>query len=498
MASASGRFKSNAEPRRARPMSLASPRQEGMDENASQILAQAVPLDATVFLMGCALPLVAAPVRARAERRHSTLGSLLAPTPPVWVRLPELRIGRRLVSNGEYREFLRATTQGTGETGAIYDGIDLWRQIWKGLGYRIDHQRVWLQRSDGPPASMDERYGQFDNFIEAYVESLRLETIRVLAGPSASLEPAISPGNEVIRVHTEEGETFASLKRDPLIDRVFAAIAAQFASLSRERSQTTRRLGKKPVLDPAELDELIGKLAARVEAASVAQPQIFGRPGTEGEPLTFLVRYRTARSEQADEPILLHDVLYPRLWPEADGEARPFFPGPDVAWEDRPGLGVTLYEALAFTVWLSAAATKGEIVTLPTEAELERAASWPADRKDDQRADGPPLDSSPKDIFPWQRRSELDFHDYFGGESKELQHYMTSRSEYERLVEATSRPARDDRIEMLLGFGWHWTADRFDEDERRYSRFADGACPRAFERPRKEGQSAERTAPVFG
>ena len=66
-----------------------------------------------------------------------------------------------------------------------------------------------------------------------------------------------------------------------------------------------------------------------------------------------------------------------------------------------------------------------------------------------------------------------------------------------RIVHSTSR--RDDSraaLEMLLGFGWQWTTDRFDEEERRYSRFADGTCPIAFERPLKERTGLATVAPV--
>jgi formylglycine-generating enzyme required for sulfatase activity len=469
-------------------------------EIQAAMLSRAVPLEATVFLMGCEFAGVHAQTRARAEKRNLSLGSLLAPTPPKWVRLPAIRIGRSLVTNGEYRDFLRATSGATGDR-AIFDDPELWRYVWRGLGYRVEQQRVWLVRADGPPASQEERYDQIDNFVDAYIQSLKHETGRILAGPSAPLEPTLAPGDDVVRVHGDDGTTFAVLKRDPIVDRVFAALAQRLGSgggaSARAAPGRSRRTPAAPV-SLEDLDHLVGRLEERMSASVAAQPQLFGRPGLEPEPLVFLLRCRDLLEQDPARPIRLHEVLYPRSWLAPEGEPPPLFAGPDVPWEDRPVLGITLYEALAFVLWLSSGATPGDIVTLPTEAELERAASWPDVPSDEAGPEGPPLDRSKKDIYPWQRQFELDFHEIFGGESKELAHYFTSRAEYERLVAGTSRPtSRGDRIEMLLGFGWQWTSDRFDEEERKYSRFDDGTCPFAFDRPRVDRQGLERTARVY-
>jgi formylglycine-generating enzyme required for sulfatase activity len=465
------------------------------------MLGKSVPLEATIFVMGCALAGVHPATRARAERRNLSLGSLLAPTPPRWVRLPAFRIGRSLVTNGEYREFLKAASGQTGER-AIYDDPELWRYVWKGLGYRVEQQRVWLVRADGPPAAQEERYDHTETFVEAYLSSLRFETGRILAGPGAPLEVVIAPsGEDVVRIHGDEGTQFATLKREPVVDKVFGAIAAKLGTMQgrgRGAGMAARRGPAQPIaLD--ELDDLIRKLGERVDAAVAAQPQLFGRPGLEPEPFLFLLRCRDALQGDPNRPLKLHEVLYPRTWASPDGEPPPLFPGPDVPWDDRPVLGVTLYEALAFVLWLSSAVqAQGNVVTLPTEAEIERAMSWGDGTSDEAGPEGPPVDPTQKEIYPWQRQAELDFHEFFGGESKELQHYFTSRADYERLLQATARTtSRGERIEMLLGFGWQWTSDRFDEDERNYSRFADGTCPFAFERPLKHRIGPEKTAAVY-
>ena len=66
-----------------------------------------------------------------------------------------------------------------------------------------------------------------------------------------------------------------------------------------------------------------------------------------------------------------------------------------------------------------------------------------------------------------------------------LERYQQSRSEWSSLVEATSRRTSSGaRLDMLIGFGWQWTSERYDDDERAYGRFADGSCPVAFERDR--------------
>ena len=444
------------------------------------LLSQAVPLQRTVFLMGCALSMVSPQVRARAERRHSSLGSLLAPSPPHWVHMPAFRVARRLVTNGEYRRFLQATTTGEGRMGRIYDDQEMWRYVWKRMGYDLGMQRIWLVRSSGAPTSMDERYDHLDSFLDAYLESLRLETIRVMVGPAATLEPVVSPGREVIRIHSDEGASFASIRYDPVIDTVFNGLARKI--LGRGIQWQAAVFDNQPVeLETGDLDRLIGLLSSRVRDASAAQPYLFGSGDTRPEPLVFLERCRESLRARGD-CIPIHHFLYPRLWPSLYGEEDPLFPGPDVPWTHRPVYGISFYEALAFSLWLSESAEPGEFVTLQTEAEYERAASWPDDAGMPEDGGQCVLDSALKNIYPWQSHSNADAHDLFGGESKQLQNYFSSRADFERLLAASGRPTSGgDRLDMLVGFGWQWTTDRFDEKERHYSRFTDGTCSKAFE-----------------
>jgi hypothetical protein len=59
-------------------------------------------------------------------------------------------------------------------------------------------------------------------------------------------------------------------------------------------------------------------------------------------------------------------------------------------------------------------------------------------------------------------------------------------------------PARavDDRsrVYQLEGFGWQWTCDRYDDNDRKYLRFQDADYPRYEDRPVKEkGRDAALT-----
>ena len=135
-------------------------------------------------------------------------------------------------------------------------------------------------------------------------------------------------------------------------------------------------------------------------------------------------------------------------------------------------MGISLYEALGYVLWLSS--VTGQMVTLPNEAEYERASSWPrnAGRVRGKRI---LLDPSDKDLLPWQRARPDDFHSFFGRIGEDIEHfYVSDQSAYQGLVRDTSRRISDEeRLYMMEGFGWQWTTDRLDDTEVRYSRFVD-------------------------
>jgi formylglycine-generating enzyme required for sulfatase activity len=202
-----------------------------------------------------------------------------------------------------------------------------------------------------------------------------------------------------------------------------------------------------------------------------------------------------------EEPVALSQVLFPRSWRSPAGmHKRRRFIGSAVPWEDCPVFGITFFEAVAYAAWLSA--VTGKPVTLPDEAQYERAASWPvtappgrggkAGRSSRQAAAKPLLlDPGRKLLFPWQDHCPHDFNHFFGREGRGVEdYYQKDRELYARLLRSTSRrlgakgaPGGEGEeggaveIHQLEGFGWHWTRDRYNETERKYSRFEDPDYP---------------------
>ena len=131
------------------------------------------------------------------------------------------------------------------------------------------------------------------------------------------------------------------------------------------------------------------------------------------EPLHFLERFGAAmkKRDSFTDTIPLHEVLYPRYWSSPKpAQKKSSFGKREVPWADQPVYGLTLYEAAAYTAWLSEASDCD--VTLPNEAELERASSWPVD--DPKEENGSViLDPTVKAVFPWQDHNDKDFHFYF-------------------------------------------------------------------------------------
>jgi formylglycine-generating enzyme required for sulfatase activity len=236
--------------------------------------------------------------------------------------------------------------------------------------------------------------------------------------------------------------------------------------------------------DPAriagDIEDLIGKLRSKYsESVDPRLQGLFASGKHRVETILFLERFRDALEKRPGSGVPLHEILYPRYWPTPDGKRRSGFvarSGQGVPWEDLPVVGITLYEALGYALWM--ASLTGESVGLPNEAEYERAASWPRDA-------GEGMDPGKKDLFPWQGHRKENFHAFFGRIGEDLEtFYAAHRAAYDQLMEDTSRPVGEtERLYMLEGYGWHWTCDRLDDDEIRYSRFRDPGYRRYREDP---------------
>jgi hypothetical protein len=140
-------------------------------------------------------------------------------------------------------------------------------------------------------------------------------------------------------------------------------------------------------------------------------------------------------------------------------------------------------------------------VTLPNEAQYERASSWPCESAAVERG-AVMLDPALKDVFPWSNHNPKDFHSYFGREGESLEHhYLVDRRKYEKLLEETSRRVEGQPgLAMLEGFGWCWTVDRYIENERKYQRFDEPDYPEYRDpegRPFAERGAERRGTRVF-
>ncbi len=444
------------------------------------------------------------------QRKHLSLGNLLDQTPPRWVYSDWFQIGGRMVSNGEYLQFLhdRERDPLTGSEGErLFDGHEMWRYLWTDLKYGIEVVNAQVQRPDGTIMVTEENYRRIDNFVEAYLESLKLEIDRQLMVIEADGGEEESDRFQVQRPETETGVIAA--RKDRNVHKLFLyfkyALRDSICNpeqqeeklfTDREKSTLSSYLASENRNQDIlrDIDQLLLKLRRIYGHVERSNPKSFV------EPITFLERAKRQLRRQTEvlTPIPLHTVLYPRGWNSSagEGQARGFV-GPNVPWLQRPVTGVSLYEALGFCTWLSTKIGWEYSVTLPNEAEFERAASWPRDVVDERPAEVM-VDPRMKDVFPWQRTSEHDFNYYFGREGQELDTLYSNKRRYQQVLEQTARVvSNNEKLYMLLGYGWQWTLDRFQQNERKYNRFEDIDYRRYTERKYKDVDRTDRPLEVF-
>jgi formylglycine-generating enzyme required for sulfatase activity len=409
-------------------------------------LADTVVVPEGPSLLGADLPDVSEELRAYDTAHHVGLAALLDATPATWIHLPAYRIGRRLVTNGEYRAFLQATDP-ENPGARIYDSRALWEYVWQGLGLAVQGRRVPTRGPDGRVGSIEESYHESRTFVDAYLKSLRRSVERLIQGESLD---AVPDGlNEEAKFRQSGEQTMMiSVPASPLARGIFDAI---------DRAVDEG----KPLDDGGNLAQRIGQLVRQLEPA-LRQSRDQRRPDVRPpEPEAMVLLRRAAEALQSGAPLTPSSIIFPREWSSPEGPKGLRFPGPRVAWEDQPVTGITLYEAAGYCAWLSL--TTGKQVTLPSEAEWERAASWPF-------APGEaPGDTAQKSLWPWWEASDgsgikQDFTHFFGHlETGGMEGLYGDKREYRRIVDATTRRCGDDgTIEQLLGFGFQWTSDRFD------------------------------------
>ncbi len=430
-----------------------------------------------VCTLGTRYEFLSESVQETDQKKHLSLRNIIDATPPVWIHLPSFHLGQGMVTNGEFRRFYEAVEEGGGR---LYDNPELWKHVWQNMQLRLQEAQVPFEEAPGSISVFEEDYRDAETFLDAYLISLRSEIQRVLLRQEPDMG---EKGGE------DEGARAMSAPKDALLKRLFAAVQYFLRdSLGRSEanvlSDSERRLLKtysKPTQLLIEIEQFLTALRnAYRNRIDKKYRNLLEYGHFVVEPLHFLERFGAAmkKRENFTDTIPLHEVLYPRYWTSPEPtQKKSSFGKREVAWEDQPVYGLTLYEAAAYTAWLSE--ETGQDVSLPNEAEFERASSWPVVPPAEENG-AIVLDPTVKEVFPWQAHNDKDFHFYFGREGVDIKdNYLVDRKKYEKLLEETARKLPDqEALRMMEGFGWHWTRDRYSDDERMYQRFEQPAYPR--------------------
>jgi|GEM_PF-1080378 len=495
-----------------------------MDRGASEAAQRAyaeledasVAFPASVFQLGARLEDLPRHLRALDASERLSLGALLRPTPPRWVYLPSYSLASRPVTNGEYLRFLE-------DPG--YEDPARWQRVFE--DHAIDQVDHYALPEGGSSETGDverlrktwESYAGVRSFLLAFLRSVLYEAERELdLSPRFAEKKTVwdetrtidrPRANELAQVAAVVSRAFApalpvDFRRELLPDE-----RERLAALE-QTDETGKKNARRLALEA--LDAIIGRLRDRYldllkrEGSSRVAPE-FERGLAERDYLAtdfqvaaikFLDRVRHAVTrEDLEKRIPLRKILYPLSWPSDDPRAQSRERPDRLPWEERPVTGISLYEALAYADWVGRAAGEKAVVRLPSEAQLERAASWPVVPAE-MRPDGgvrETVDARWKLLFPWESRDARD-PALPGDEAVHSPRAIFSeqdRSPFEleihelrELVRRTARPVGERRLEMLLGFQWEWTRDRLSELEPGYEQL-DRAEPlgrehQAFER----------------
>jgi formylglycine-generating enzyme required for sulfatase activity len=447
----------------------------------------------SVFLLGSRMDYVAEHIRLVDKSKHLGLGNIIDSTPPYWIHLNSFHISNRMVTNADYMKFLHyksAELSFQGEPQRFYNSADLWDAVWTQMDLKISSVRMPMKDKDGQVFEVKEDFVDALNFVHAYVKSLFHEIGRMLMSVEEEAdEPAAHPEGDV-----QSSQEIQSLKRVgkktqhyvvsktnvanrllayikwKLKDSILASPDMQAYLLTPNEIEMLKHYTKIEVV-LQDIDDVINSLRPKYQREIDKRLQdLFKRGIYDVETILFLKRFRAACIQKQGlwDPIGLEQALYPRNWPGPYGEKQKFIQVQlKVKWEDLPVTGITLYEAVAYCLWLKM--ITGLDVMIPNEFQYERAASWPLDHG--AVGDEPQimLDPRKKELFPWESHNKADFNYYFG----KLESLTDFKAEdYKKALSETAKNVGGKPvIQMLLGFGWHWTIDRYDESERKYNRF---------------------------
>jgi formylglycine-generating enzyme required for sulfatase activity len=449
---------------------------------ADYLIADSVCMPETVFPLGTKFEYVSEKLKDLDKKRHLNIANMLDATPPYYVHLPQFWMGKKLVTNGQYRAFICATDS---EGKRFYDAPDVWRYIWGDLNCRLESVKMPFRAPDGTTIEAEENYSDCESFVEAYLNSLKFEMERVILSREGVAEGAQAEESGELLVIKKSGSKtqHIEISRADVLSRFFALVkyrlrnsilgaSGDVESLLCESEREV--LGYYSELSKIERDanELISRLkSGYLQSIDKRFVQAFKRGQHRVETILFLERFKSevAKAKDMEAPIPLGRVIYPRFWDTPDGSVSKDILKRSVDWADRPLDGITLYEAVAFVVWLSS--ITGLDVAIPSEAEYECSASWGAEQNISEKGKIV-IDPRLKNVLPWENSNDKDFNYFFGQDGKEVdKHYVFNRVEYENLLEETARTVGSDKVYQMVGFGWQWTCDRYDDDERKYNRF---------------------------
>jgi formylglycine-generating enzyme required for sulfatase activity len=457
------------------------------------VTAGTVAFPDSVALIGSKLEYIPKFLRELDQQKHLCIGNLLDPTPQHWMRIRPFAIGKRLVTNGEYLKFVQARLENVdeGESEFFYDDPELWRMVWEDLNLQITQTTMAVLAEEGEVVEHEEVYHNAINALDAYLISLRMEMERLLLLQTGvySRESTTTSGTQAIGFLKRPGKKTQRFEftREKRLARLFSLIRLKLCKSIFQAPELETGLEDDMIAESkdqyddlaavvGDIDYLLKNLRDQyLRAIDEQYRQAFIQNRHPVETMQFLQRFKLAikKHKTLTDSVSAHDVFYPRYWQRPGGEqARSAIRGHRVPWENLPITGITLYEAAAYTVWLSE--TTGLEVSLPSEFEYERASSWgPKNGRIDPASDKKLIvDPCRKGVLPWE--STKDFNFYFGREGAIN---ASKQKEYARLLSATGRKINGKSIDQLLGFGWQWTLDRFNESERKYNRFENPNYP---------------------
>ncbi|MCD4656340.1 MAG: formylglycine-generating enzyme family protein [Planctomycetes bacterium] len=485
---------------------------KGHNISNEQFFDNAVEFPSSVFCLGAQYDKLRDYIKAVDNEKNLGIGSVIHPTPAKWVTVPHFHMSRSMVTNQEYLDFLDAPVPEhiDAEEEYFVELPELWEHAWEtarigSVFYKmLTNDEVSVYSST--EKSWSEFYGDCENAIQAFIRSYKFEVYRLCKLPFK---------------REGDGEERLSFSNDPLYTEKLVYDACEYvykgfriffpafySDEEVEEVQTTIVERDGGFLNFRDnfiqyLDKLRGILMEFYTNNSDPKlcEQIVHNP-SDIELYHMLARIRNEVSIlETGQTLKIRSIFFPRFWKTRGDVSKKKaasikgFKGlkkhsmkvAQVPWELKPLWGITLFEAIAYTSWLTQVIEDEYIVTLPSEGEYERAASWPQDGYEITPDFKMTVNIFDKSLFPWEpehyepvsaedfRNPIKDFSAYFGNQSRSLEgFYFQDAVRYKKLLRDTARKVNDDpenRLETLVGFGWQWTKDRFNPNEIYFNRF---------------------------